>query len=438
MYNYSPIKALYIKNFRNLGEVTIDFKDSPIVCLVGENEAGKTSVVKAFGVCAHHVSPRDQKDYIRDGTSMFGVAIELEDGTLIKRVKSNRANMYNVTRPDGTVWESTTLSEGLPAEVDRLMGLIEEPETKELLHIRTYEDKLLFVVTPASTNYKVMYEALKVSQLTQAIKRGSDEANSLKSKISNNEVSIQSFTNMLKGVKVYDTSILLRVRDRLQEQMSVLEKLNRGIEVLEKLESVKRNLGALGKVLTGEVKPVDTELALRLQKVNSLLSEIDRSKRMLNCIEKVESLENIDAGCISKLDSAITRKYDLERKKRESQSLIQIASAKEVPELLISNLERAREVSKRLSCLTTAVSRVNTTGCEPVEQSDLDILNKLSRAIHMLKSGGEQRGRLDKINDSIEEIMGYLKDSGVAVATCPRCGESVVVDRDLEETWERI
>lgn len=38
MYNYSPIKKVYIKNFRNIGEATIDFTESPIVSLIGENE----------------------------------------------------------------------------------------------------------------------------------------------------------------------------------------------------------------------------------------------------------------------------------------------------------------------------------------------------------------------------------------------------------------
>ena len=47
---YSPIKQIWIKDFRNIGEVKVNFDESPIVSLIGENEAGKTSVVKAFSV----------------------------------------------------------------------------------------------------------------------------------------------------------------------------------------------------------------------------------------------------------------------------------------------------------------------------------------------------------------------------------------------------
>ena len=116
MYNYSPLSKLYIRNFRNLGDVEISFKESPIVTLVGENEAGKTSVIKAFATCALHANPRDQKDCIRDGTKMFGVAIELEDGTRVTRIKElTGINSYQISDANkNVVWSTNKLAEGLP------------------------------------------------------------------------------------------------------------------------------------------------------------------------------------------------------------------------------------------------------------------------------------------------------------------------------------
>lgn len=87
MYSYSPIKTIRVKNFRNIGDVELSFEDSPIITLVGSNEAGKTSIIKAFAACALHANPREQKDWIRDTTKMFGVEINLEDGTQLVRVK---------------------------------------------------------------------------------------------------------------------------------------------------------------------------------------------------------------------------------------------------------------------------------------------------------------------------------------------------------------
>jgi len=51
-YTYKNIDRVRVKNFRNLDDVLIDFSDSPIVALVGDNEAGKTSVIKAIAACS--------------------------------------------------------------------------------------------------------------------------------------------------------------------------------------------------------------------------------------------------------------------------------------------------------------------------------------------------------------------------------------------------
>ena len=139
MYSYSPIKQMVVRNFRNIGDVTVSFDESPIVSLIGENESGKTSLVKAFSVCAINSDYRSQKDFIRDGTTGFGVMIELQDGTQITRIKMTNGNRYTVKLPDGRIWDAQKIEPDVPAAVSKVMGLIEEPETGEYLHIRTYE-----------------------------------------------------------------------------------------------------------------------------------------------------------------------------------------------------------------------------------------------------------------------------------------------------------
>ena len=119
---YSKIKTFRIKNFRNIGDVTIDFTESPIITLIGENESGKTSVVKAFAVTHIHADPKDQKSYIRDGTNGFGTVTELEDGHIITRIKNNSVNLYAVNYTDGNVWETKTIDGGLPVQDTRING----------------------------------------------------------------------------------------------------------------------------------------------------------------------------------------------------------------------------------------------------------------------------------------------------------------------------
>ena len=153
--DYSKIKKVRIKDFRCIGDITIDFTKSPIVSLIGDNESGKTSVVKSFSTLGCNADARNQKEFIRDNTRGFGIVWELEDGTLIKRIKTDSINKITIEKDGKVVYNTDKIDAGLPPELQNIVGLLEEPETKELLQVRTYEDSLLFINTKSSENYKV-------------------------------------------------------------------------------------------------------------------------------------------------------------------------------------------------------------------------------------------------------------------------------------------
>ena len=432
MYNYSPISKLYIKNFRNLGNVTIDFDQSPIVTLVGENEAGKTSVIKAFATCALHACPRDQKDYIRDGTKMFGVAIDLKDGHRITRIKElTGINSYQITDASGTtIFSTNKLAEGLPIEVQKLMGLIEEPETKEFLHIRTYEDKLLFVVTPNSTNYKVMYNALKVEQLTKAIKLGSNEANELKNKINNNEVSINTLQNQIRDIAVYDIEPLINVRDRLKEQLSTLSKIAKAKELLDKVDSYERDLGALALLDKFNLQPIDVVVSDKMSRVNNIISRLNEQTNLLSRYSELSSIEEIDASVVSKISNIIEKKNNLDRKVAEAGTLVQVANISEISEVEAMHLDKISKLINSLNQLTTEYAKHDVSECKEVTDTDVKVLGNIEKVIELLNSSNSMKSDLTKVEDYIVQMDDYLKKCGVAVETCPKCGEAVIFDVD--------
>lgn len=427
MYNYSPISKLYVKNFRNIGEVEIDFTKSPIVTLVGENEAGKTSVIKAFSVCALHANPRDQKDYIRQGTNMFGVAIDLEDGTRITRIKETNANVYSVKHPDGTVWSTNKITDGLPIEVQNVMGLIEEPETKEFLHIRTYEDRLLFVVTPNSTNYKVMYNALKVEQLTNAIKIGSTEANSLKSAINTNEISIQTLGNQLRGITVYDVEPLVDIKDRIENKIKSLNKLKRAQELTKIIEEKKQNLGAVQLIDKFNLQTVDEVKSSRLISISRLLNNIYNLDNKYNSIKEVDTLDYIECDKIAKAENIIDKMNSLNKKVNDANALMQVNSMNEIYEGYVIQLNKAKSLLSKISLLK---SQLNSINVENLSEINEDRLNKIDKVISMINVNTQKNNELTVINDNICKIHDYLKQCGVAVEACPKCGEAVIFDID--------
>lgn len=438
MYSYSPIKQVYIKNFRNLGEVTIDFKDSPIVSLIGENEQGKTSVVKAIAVCAMHATPRDQKDYIRDGTKGFGVAIELEDGTQVVRMKMATANSYRVTYPKGPdgnpikpTWEAAKLSNDLPQAVQDVMGMIEEPETKEFLHIRTYEDQLLFVTTASSTNYKVMYNALKISQLVDAIKLGSKEANALKTSINQKEIQAETLDTQAKSLKIYDLEPLQNIRDRLKNEVAQLNKLDRALELKKKMEVQTREVGELSKL--SSIPEISITLVMSLDKAYRVLDNLKELDRMYRTYSLADTLEQIDLNSYYNIYNAHVRYESLKNSEEQSRNYIAVNSLSEININEVSNLQRAIALSKKIEADMNKLQTLNISSAADVSDSDLTVYSRTYKALGLIQRNKQLEDAKVQIDNYCDAVIKWMKDIGVATETCPKCGETIVIDLDKIE-----
>lgn len=428
---YSPIKQIWIKDFRNIGEVKVNFDESPIVSLIGENEAGKTSVVKAFSVCALHSTPKDQKDYIRDGTNGFGVEIELEDGTVITRIKTTTGNRYRVKNPDGTVYDTTKIdSSSAPVEVQRVMGMIEEPETKEYLQVRTYEDQLLFVVTPASTNYKVMYDALKVDQITRAIKSGSKEVNELKHVIDANENGIQTLTNSLKAVKVYDITSLLNIKARLESELSVINSLEEAARLVDRIKRAEAELGAIAEIDKAGLQDISELEAVQISDSLSLLTKLTRLNKLLSTYSLADTAENIDIPVYQSIIDTYIKKVELDRAIFANESMVRIGEAEEVNEVELITMTSIAELRDKLSSLINQLRRINTAGAELIEQSDFNTVTMLESVNAGFTRLGQLETAYKQCDDYCSQVQSYLKSIGAAVETCPNCGEDIVIDID--------
>lgn len=430
MYSYSPVEKILIKNFRNIGEVEIDFTESPIIAFLGENESGKTSVSKAFAVCSLHANARDQKDYIRDGTNGFGIAIKLKDGSLITRIKTATLNRYQVEQSDGQIWETNKIDAGLPVQVSKLMGLIEEPETKEFLHIRTYEDQLLFVVTPASTNYKVMYDALKVDQITRAIKAGNIQANNLKATINKTEISIEALTENLRGMKVLDIEPLVNIKKRLIEQREIIKKLAKAKEIIDRVNVCKKQLGALELIHENNLKEINLLEVTRLNEINRIIERNNKLYKLCNINNKLHTLKEIEINSITRIESVIINKKELEKKKAKARALIQVSSLSEINEYTAQQLNRAKQLYIDVNRKKLELGRLHIEECNLIEQRDFDQLLKIDRVRQLIKRNSLLDTEAIKSETYVQQVKDYFKACGARVITCNKCGEQIVMEAE--------
>lgn len=433
---YKKISKLYIQNFRNIGEVTIDFTKSPIVTLLGENEAGKTSVIKAFAVCALHSNPKDQRDYIRDGTDRFGVAIELEDGTMIirqKEAKDGNAkvnNSYTIKYSDGTSYKIDKLAEGLPVEVSNLMGLIEEPETKEYLHIRSYEDKLLFVVTPNSTNYKVIYNALKVEHLTKAISIGSKEANDYKAKIATNENSIETLNDEIRNISIIDTEQLISVRESIKKQIAQLEKIEKCKNLCNRVKNCSEQIGAIALIDKFELKDINILTASKLNSASKLINSRNEKIKVSQKLSELNSISEIDTLVINKVSKLLNMINNHRELINRAGSLSTINKNSEISESVIIHLSRLSNLLNKKKSFSNGIDYSILNSYNEITNDDINRVSNISKLITLINNDNNNKNMLKQCTDYISQVENYLKSLGVATETCPKCGETIIFDID--------
>ena len=423
--DYSPIKSMRIKNFRNIGDITLDFNESPIIALIGDNEAGKTSVVKAFCVVGLNAFSKKQVKYIRQGTNGFGIELKLADGTVITRMKTNASNSLSIQNGEDN-WAISKIDAGIPVKLQEVMGLIEEPETKELIHVRTYEDQLLFVVTSDSTNYKVMYNALKVDQLTKAVKLGTTEVNGLKQLIDNNNLVCKDLMDSIRSIRIVDTEAISSLKDRLKNQIDTLRKLERAMDIQHRVSSIKEELKAFE--MCSSLDTVDVVLADKLNKANQLISRVETIQSNLSSYNSLTEAESVDTILATNLNLAIQKLSSIQRLESNLGAYKDLGSVESIDISALDKFSRAYEYASKVDILKRKLEIFSMGDIHEIKDSSLAKISSLEKSIEYKQKIINLVGFINGIEAKRVELNRLMKESGALVSTCPRCGEDVIID----------
>ena len=413
---YSPINSIQIRNFRQLGSVDLNF-DTPIITLVGENDAGKTSTILAIAVCGLNAHSSKQKKYIKRGTNAFGVGISLFDGTEIQRIKSSTQNSLQIKRGNEVLLNLTKIDNPSiqPVELEKVMGLLKDTSTGEILNIRTYNDRLMFAQTTGGDNYKIVYELLKVSNLVQAIKRGNEETSGYKKKINNNAILIEHTLNSLRNIKLINIQPLIITKNNLIQKSSTLIKLSKAVRVTNQIKGINQsNIGQLQSL---------NEINISL--FDKLSRALIASRITLNKSQSIEELsrqEEIDTGIIIKIKKAIK---DIKAIKQDNTIVPkEIDSLSVISEAVLNKLTKAKQTVIRIrkgSLMGADIVKDST----PIDQNQY---NKIERAVTLSKVIKNIDDTISTKQQEILEISNSIKESGIKYKICNNCGEVVIIE----------
>ena len=310
------------------------------------------------------------------------------------------------------------------------MGLIAEPETNEFLHIRTYEDKLLFVVTPNSTNYKVMYNALKVEQLTKAIKNGSNEVNSLKSSINTNQMSIQTLSDQARSIRIADIEPLKEVRDRLKSQMSILDKIESLKKLIYSINKCEEQLGALALLDRFRLEPINEVLASKLGSTSRLLNKRYESSNLLSRYSNISDLNEININIVNSVQNLVNKKNSLDEKIKGAGNLVIVGDLAEISEVAAVHLNKISGLIDKNRQLSEHLSIIDISECSEVDTTIVAAITKIAKIQTLVEKINTDKVAEKQMNDYVIQVENYLKQCGVAMETCPKCGEAIIFDLD--------
>lgn len=462
---YSNISKITAKNYNCIDQVTLDFKESPIICLIGDNDAGKSSVIDAFTSLLFHNNERNQKDSIRDGTNGWGCQVDLQDNTSIVKLKTKKNVQYGITYPDKTTWATDKVDAGggAPLKVQEIMGCIREPETKEFLHVRTYRDQLLFITTSSGTNYKMMYGALKAEHISKAIKNGTLELNRLDNENRTNAVVLGTLKQNLKEIKVYDLSVVKLIKERMNNRLETLEKLEKAVQLKRSLEEKRRQLGAYQKILDANLSEVDTILLDKLTTTQSKVQELRECRKLLYKFEGLQNVSSIDISLIDKLQNIVSVKRTLDGYREQNKKYQGLEGCKTVDLELIKHMQSALDKKAELqgyrndyskyqgieNCNLIQIELLDKmdnvlqkkkevtqyreemkrfNGIENISQVETDVVVKIQNALMLLENIKNNKDKLESLNKQHDEVHEQLVATGVKMTACGNCGHMVYVE----------
>ena len=458
---YYPIKAILLQDFRSVQRFIVDFTESPIVSVVGDNESGKSSVTKALQTLGANMKSRSQKDYIRTDTQGFTLAIKFTDpeDTMVVRMKAKRGvNGFSVQKGDKVVWSCTKMDDGsLPPEIQKYMGFIIEPETQELLNVRTYEDLMMFVSTPNGTNYKVVYNALKVNNILNAKKAGQKDLSACHNRIGVREQKIGILNEQLRKIQLIDLDPLLRVKENIRNSYDGIAKLESANAISDRLNEIDRSCESLSG-LSG-VGSIDEMLVYALNSAMASKEKIDSLNKNLKELDEIQTLETFDMDLMNLLDTGLKTKEKLDS--ISDGAYADILDVENVDYEKVRVLNTALELKARLAELDSSecslidqADVIDLTTFELLERAlkerdkllaierdaskyasvssdiDISVMGLFDEAFEIIKHMSELDKREAETRELLKADTGVLMSFGVEVTTCPNCGETVIIGQE--------
>ncbi|MEQ2561403.1 ATP-binding protein, partial [Sutterella wadsworthensis] len=205
------LRRIHIENVQSIADLTLDFEESGVYRLVGDNDVGKSAILRAINALFHNVSRSSYKEYISDWADTFVVEGWFYDGGYVK-LSRGANDFYEWSIPSsGNIVMKTDGK--VPPELEEYFNLYTEKDKSKLtLNFNLQGDVLPFVDTSASDNFWLTQKALGTNVLLNASKM-------LKKENQDNQKLVK---NTIENID-YEVAISEKIANEIENDSSVLD-----------------------------------------------------------------------------------------------------------------------------------------------------------------------------------------------------------------------
>lgn len=377
MGDYSKLKSVEVINFMGFLKAKIVADETGSWNLKGYNSSGKSAFLTACAVAMMNVYPNKQLKYIHHGKDYFRIILSFDDGVVIVRDKyKNGQSLYEMYKGEEKVYTSKsgdklTKIDAVPSIIEGYLGMI----GTELgyLNYQVRRDPLWLVETRGSDNYYTLNEVLKSVEIAEANALLNADKNALNTDITIVESEYNTLNTQLAGMSTVGDELL----GRLYERQSFVSNLWNQYDMLNKIAGILKELS--DTVIPPEIERIESGRLVGIQRVGSLLSQLEGIQYFKESIEKI-SLDRYNA---------IGR--------------------------IVTNLKE----TQKISYFDGEIGTIEGTG-------KLKDLNKLSSLVDDLSEAVRELGSLkttfQSLEDEREALIEQASKQGITFTVCTNCG----------------
>lgn len=399
------LRRIHIENVQSIADLTLDFEESGVYRLVGDNDVGKSAILRAINALFHNVSRSSYKEYISDWADTFVVEGWFYDGGYVK-LSRGANDFYEWSIPSsGNIVMKTDGK--VPPELEEYFNLYTEKDKSKLtLNFNLQGDVLPFVDTSASDNFWLTQKALGTNVLLNASKM-------LKKENQDNQKLVK---NTIENID-YEVAISEKIANEIENDSSVLDLLSDGINVInEEYEELEILYDALNKEQSFKTLKENYENIPILSEQE--LSELYAQANDLNTIIKYRDYfvkVNNAKNSLRIIDDMLT-KLNIEDLQKE-----------------INDFKFLKEVLEKEKYIDIMKDKLNSLTSKII--SDDEIIN-CGNEIKLIESLKEYKNKLIKNNDlklnlktvdskilNIDDEILKLKEEE---KICPLCGSDLL------------